>query len=374
MQLNLTTFSSAVQRFASAARAAAAVSLDFTVGSALLALGEANAAIVLWLQWLIVKALSATRITTSVGGDVDTFVQQFGMTRLPASPASVYLTFARYTTGQAAFIPVGTTAVTADGTQSFAVVANTANEFWDPLGGYDIAAGTQLIAVPAVAVTPGSLGNVSANTINLVSSALPYVDTVTNNAPATGGMNAETDAALQSRFVLFVNSRTRGTPAAIAYAIESLQQGLFYQILENENSAGVTQYGFFTVILDDGSGAPPSSLLNAVGTAIEAVRGLCITFAVVAPTPLPAVVSMILTAAPGYTKSTLQAAVANAILVFVESLQVGQVLPYTRVAALAYSVPGVLEVDAILLNGGTANIGGGLGVVVRGTLANITIN
>ncbi|HQU05269.1 MAG TPA: baseplate protein, partial [Acidocella sp.] len=55
------------------------------------------------------------------------------------------------------------------------------------------------------------------------------------------------------------------------------------------------------------------------------------------------------------------------IATYIAGLGVGATLNYTRIAQLAYSVsPAVLNVESILLNGGTADLAPPLFGVVRG--------
>ncbi len=88
MQLSLQTFTTLVQGMAAAVQAAAAQLLDLTVGSTLRAILEATASIALWMQWLILQVLQMTRAATSSGADLDSWMADFSLTRLPARPAS----------------------------------------------------------------------------------------------------------------------------------------------------------------------------------------------------------------------------------------------------------------------------------------------
>ncbi|MEX7031704.1 baseplate J/gp47 family protein, partial [Pseudomonas aeruginosa] len=76
---------------------------------------------------------------------------------------------------------------------------------------------------------------VAAQAISLIGSSIPGVDTVSNAAAFSNGVNAEPDAALRARFILFINALSKSTDAAIGYAITSLGQGLRYQILDNQS-------------------------------------------------------------------------------------------------------------------------------------------
>ena len=85
-------------------------------------------------------------------------------------------------------------------------------------------------------------------------------------------MDAEFDGAFRARFRNFINSRSRATPLAIAYAISSIQQGLSHTVQENQDPSGETRMGCFVVTVDDGSGTPSTPLLSTVQAAVDAVR------------------------------------------------------------------------------------------------------
>lgn len=95
MQLSLRTFSTLVQNMAAAVQASAMQLLDLTVGSTLRAVIEANASIALWMQWLILQVLRITRAATSSGADLDSWMADLSVTRLPAIAATGIVTFSR---------------------------------------------------------------------------------------------------------------------------------------------------------------------------------------------------------------------------------------------------------------------------------------
>ena len=82
---------------AAAVEASATQLLDLTVGSTLRAVLEANASIGLWMQWLILLVLRTTRAATSNGADLDSWMADLTLTRLPAVAATGIVTFSRFT-------------------------------------------------------------------------------------------------------------------------------------------------------------------------------------------------------------------------------------------------------------------------------------
>jgi uncharacterized phage protein gp47/JayE len=332
---------------------------EFTPGSILLAAVESNAyAVGLWLQAIIAQLLATTRAITSQGSDLDTWVGDFGITRLPASPASGLVTFSRFSNSAQALIPIGAQVQTANGVNTYAVIIDTTNVNYNAgQGGYIIAANTTSIDVPVECITSGSSGNASIGAISLLASAIPFVDTVTNAAALSNGFDAESDIALRSRFIAYINTLSRATRAAIAYAITSLGQNFTYSLTENKNYNGSDNLGYFYAVIDDGTHETPSDTLNLVASNIELYRGFAITYGVFAPVTTSANVVMVITTATGYIHSQVVAIVTAALTNYLNSFTLGQTLYYTRLEQVAYdSSPGVVNVTSVTLNAGTADL------------------
>lgn len=358
MPLSLQNFTAMVEQMAAAVQGAATQVLDLTVGSVLRAILEANASLGLWLQWLIVEVLQTTRLATSSGTDCDSFGADFGFVRLPASAAAGVVTFGRFAPVLSAFVPIGTTVMTSDGSQSFIVSTDTSNPAYSAAaGGYGLAAGIASIDVPVVAVVPGAAGDVLAGTIGLLTSAIPGIDTVSNAAPMTGGLDAESDAAFKARFGNYLASLSRATPGAIEESVAGVQQGLSVSIAENVDQTGAVSMGSFVVTVDNGTGAPPAGLLASVAAAVNAVRPVGTRFAVQGPVVVNANISMTLTLAPGAQAQFVIATVSNAISAYIEALPVGAGLPYSRLAQIAYDASSaVVNVTDTIVNGATADL------------------
>lgn len=368
MSLQTKSFTTLVSEYATAVQASAAALMNFTVGSVLRAIGESTAGVALWLQGLIVALLSTVRLTTSSGADVDSWLADFGFARLPANAASGSVTFSRLTPTNQAVIPVGTTVQSSDGTLQFVVLADATNAAYSATiiagGGFVIPAGNSGVTITVTCTTPGTSGypdtngNVSANTITSMVQAIPYVDRVTNPVPFTNGFAPESDTAVKARFVLWLNSLAEGTKAAVYAAIAGVQQGLRANVLENTQYNGTVQNGYFTVVVDDGTGSPPASLLTSVSNAVDAIRPLTSTFSVHAPLVVGVNVAMSVTTAAGYLHATVTAAVQDAITIYINSLSIGASLSYTKLAQIAYEAsPGVVAVlPGYTVNSGTSDV------------------
>ncbi len=374
MTVQTQSFSSFVSNAVTAIQGAAQQLLDLAVGSVLRAFVEAVAGVALWLQGMALQIASLTRFATSSGTDADSWAADFGFTRLPAQSASGPVTFARFTPSQQASIQAATSngtdangntiwaggflIQTADGSQQYQAIPDTTQTAYSSsLNAYVLPAGVASIIATVQSLTASTAANAGVGAINTLGAAISGVDTVANAQAFTNGANAESDQAFKIRFVGYLASLAKATPAAIKNAIASIQQDLSYSLTENQAYPGGSELGYFYAVVDDGSGAPPSSLISSVSNAIDAVRPIGSVYGVFAPIDLTANITLSLKIAAGYSGAALQAAVQNALSAYVESLGVGQSLPFTKIAQLAYDTsPGITNVTGILLNGSTADI------------------
>lgn len=374
MALNTQSFTRIVQQQVAAIQSAVSAIggfLSFVVGSLELARVEATAAVAMWLQSLVLALLNATRLSTSQGNDIDTFIADFGCPpRESAVAASGQVLFSRFTYTAQASIPAGTytanasgtggtysggaTVLTADGTQSFQVIPDSTQTYWNAAANaYIIPAGVQSAQVTVQALNAGIQGNVAAGTISTISTAIQYVDTVTNPSAFTNGVNQESDSAVQARFQTYVQGLRAAIRTAVESAIEGTQQNVQSSIVENQTLAGVSQPGFFYVVISPYSDA----LQAAIYSAIDAIRGLTITFAVYAASQLTANVSVSISAAAGYTLANVEAAVQTEIENFIASIPLGGTLSWSQLYSVIWSVPGVATpVNSLLVNGSTSDL------------------
>lgn len=349
-------FTTLVRNMAGAMKAACADTLDFATGTVLRALVEANASIALWLQYLIVLMLARTRAATSAGTDLDSWMADFGVVRLPAIAAAGTVVMSRLTPGLPASVPVGASVRTLDGTGRFSVVEDAGNSAWTG-SSYSLAATAAAIVVPVRADTAGSSGNLPAGSLTVLATAIPGIDEVSNPAATGGGLDAESDASLRARFSSFIDSRSRATTIAVGYAVESVQQGLRFVVSENQLPDGTERLGSFVITVDDGSGAPSASLLKSVTTAVDAVRPLGSVLAVRPPTVVAANVELTVQLTTPATLQDVATAISTAITGWIAGLPIGASLPRSRVVQLTFDAAGsVVDVPSVLLNGMAADL------------------
>ena len=374
--LQTKSFSTLVSDQVTAVQGGSTALVDFTIGSILRAVVESFAGVVLWLQGLILQVLAMTRAATSTGADLDSFIADYGLTRIGAVAAIGTATFSRFTNTMQAIVPLGTQIQTADGSEQYLVTLDTTNAAYSAAqSGYVLGAGIGSLSVPISAVDAGSAGNAAAGAINTLGQAIAGIDTVSNVSALTNGEDAETDAAVRVRFVRYLASLSKATKSAVAYAATSVQTGIVYNLVENQNYDGSTHYGYFYVVIDDGSGAPPSGLLSNIYAAIDAVRPFTVEFGVFAPAIVTANVVLHISAAAGYTGSAVANTVQASITAYLNSIPLGIALPWSRLIQVAYDAsPGVADVTSLTLNGGTSDINITANQVIKaGTVSAATV-
>ncbi len=354
MTINILSTSQIISNYAAAVQSKASAAISFAKGSVELARANATAAMMMWLQAFGMQILSLTRAATSAGTDLDSWMADFGIvTREAAVAATGAVTFARYTPTNQATIPVGTLVQTADATQQFKVVADTTQSAWNAtLNAYVMGAGIGSITATVQAVTAGTGGNINAGTLTQLAAAIAGVDTVTNALAYSSGVNTETDAALLARFQIALQGLRSGIKVAAAAAINALQQGIQFSIVENQTFAGGTQNGFFYVVISPYN----STLQTQVYSAVDAVRPLSSTFAVYAANTLAANVAVTVTAASGYTHAQVAAAVTTAIQNFIAATVLGAGMSWSQIYSIIWAVPGVADATLLTLNGGTVDL------------------
>jgi hypothetical protein len=368
--LPLIDFDGLMQIQAAQAQASSDVdNLDLEVGSVLRAALEANGAIVLHAQTVALLVLWMTRLATSSGSDVDSFIADFGMSppRLAAVPSSGPVTISRLSPVSAATILVGSLARTGDLSLDFEIIADPSNPCFSPStgprGGFIIPPGTATITVQVVCTTPGTIGNVTANAVSLPGSGMDAITYCDNGAPFANGVDAESDNALRARFVNWVAGLAKATEAAINAAIGSVQQGLSWNLQENVDETGAACQGQFIAIVDDGSGDTPDNVLASVYTAVDQVRAFTVKPIVHRASVLSVTITVTLTVPTGVTKPI--AAVQNAIAAYVAALGEGQTLPFTKLASVVYQASSDITNAVITINGGTSDLVASTGQVIR---------
>lgn len=338
-----------IRQFIAAVQAAANAVVDSSVGSITLAFAQAVASVALWLQAFIAQVLLLTRAATSTGTDLDSFYADFDFARLPAVAAATTETFSRATPTLQAVVPVGQIVSTGPGGLQYAVTLDATNAAYNAtLNGYVLPPSTASVTVPIQAVLAGNAnGNVLANTISSFVTPIPGIDSCTNASAVTNGLDAESDTAYRARFPIYLASLATADADAIDNAIQNVQQGIRWMKIENYDYPGVAaDNGNFFVVIDDGTGTPPDSLVTLVQTAINLIRGFTIRFTVNKPTVVVPAIVLNIRVAAGYSAVPVKAAAQTAIVNAVNAVPLDALTLFiSEIEAAALSVPGVQAVQ-----------------------------
>ncbi|WP_336762032.1 baseplate J/gp47 family protein [Asaia sp. VD9] len=359
MAFSLRSFSSLVQTAIATTQASCAAKFTLDTGSPGRALIESVAATGLWFQYLLMQVLCRTRLATSVGVDCDSFVGDFGMSRLPGVKAlgSVTMTCFSYDEISAVVRP-GVTVRTAAAV-TFQVVKDPTHARWsEQTQGYVRPAGVASLDLPVEALQEGVLGNVAAGAISLMGTSVAGIDIVTNKAMFMNGADQETDAQLRKRFPLWLAAKASASRSAVESAIAETQSNLSYAVFEGQIDGGPGRPGYFTVIVDDGSAETPEQVLRNVYASVAATKALGIGFAVRRPEVLTVTVGLTVQIAAGIDRETAETALKQAIAADISASAIGAGYPISRLAYVAYIAAGVsvLSVTDSLLNGAQRDI------------------
>lgn len=350
----------------------------FTDGDPLLAFWQSVSTQLDFLQAQIQLVLALARAQTSSGADLDTWMAQFNFTRLPANFATGPETFIRLTpSANQIVVPAGALVQTVGGGIQYAVVEDDSEPTWSTAaGGYVLAAGQLSLTATVEALVGGSAGNVLADQVTQFASSLPGIDQITNPAPFTNGADAESDVDFRQRFILYLATLAKATRSALLAAATSVQQGLQISLLENQQPNGLPLLGSFTVVADDGSGNPPTTLLNAIFNAVDETRAFSVQPFVVQPSAIQVLIALAINMTNGSFSATTNTAVQNAIATMVNQLPPGGRLNGSAIITAALSVPGVAAVNpaSVTINGGTSDLIPNISQEVRTTVNNITVS
>lgn len=357
MPLPTKTFTGFVADMANALANGTTKVTNLRAGSVAYAFIRAVAANAIALQQMLVAWSNVTRLSTSFGNDVDTFVGDYGLTRLTAVATTMPLLLNRSITGVELDIPLGGIVQTAINGVQFTLIGDTNQPAYDPVRNLYVFGSTQnQIQVLIQALIPGSAGNVAPGTVTQMVAGLVGVNSVTNPLQGVNGADKESDSALKSRFVRYLRSLRTSNKDSIDAAVESVQPNLSYKTIQYQHFDGTAFPAGFTVVVDDGTGNASTPFLNAVYAAVDAVRAGGIEFEVHAPNNVTANVDVTVNVATGGNLPLTQANVTNAIKAYIQGLGVGVLVSYVDLGNVIQNTPGVFSYSGLLINGQTADL------------------
>ncbi len=367
MDFPVKSFSEFLRDMATAVGSFSGRLINFSPGSVVRSLLEANASVGTWLQWQMLEVMRSTRAATSNADDLDSWMMDFGIKRLAAKPSSGVVTISRLSSSVRCVVPTGMMLKAMTGSPSFRVIDDPSHPCWMPAdAGYLLEAGVGQVTVPIVCQEPGSIGNVQAGTISMIASAVPGIDHVFNPEALANGMDQEDDDALRARFKGFLLSRSRATTFAIQYAIAELGLGVKFSIAENKDPSGSLRLGHISIVVDENGATVSSGLFDTIIAAVEAVRPIGSTFSVTPAGVDLANIQLTLVVRSDSSAIDIRSQAAAAISSYVASLGIGEPLAITRVAEVCYRCDDrIRNVTSLSINGLPNDLIGSPGRIIK---------
>jgi hypothetical protein len=309
--------------------------------------------------------LSLSTAAKSGGEVLERFVwDRYQLVRQDAGQAVVPIRIDRTTTSAAASVPAETKIATADG-----VIFTTVNEVVFSVGQ------TGPLYVDSFAEVAGPLGNVAINTITV---AITRLDDSTfafsNEEPAAGGLNEETDDALADRARdFFVNAR-RGTRAAIQTGCVSTPGVAQATVLEDLDPDGNPLFRLQAIIAD-ANGQANGALAAAVIDNLDGFRALGVPVRVIAGTPqFVDIVIENISFITGANTSTLLGQLRSGVVTAINNLSPGVTLERSLIIGALKINNSVLVPDNAVTTPTGDLVPSTVSGVIRTTQARVSIN
>lgn len=222
------------------------------------------------------------------------------------------------------------------------------------------------------AVVPGASGNVGAGAISRMVRPQAGVTGVTNPDPTSGGRDTETDAQLRERYVRSVSKPGGASAAAIEAAlldIEGVLDAVVRQnvTLETDPATGIPPKAIAPIVWGGDADEIADTLYTVKPAGIQCwgedevheitdSRGETHIIGFNRPDLVTVNVSATLTVDAAIFPPDGDDLVGAAIEGYLSGLALGEDVIYTRIISRIHSVPGIIDIPTLTVNGGTGNI------------------
>ena len=215
-----------------------------------------------------------------------------------------------------------------------------------------IPAGETTVDVEVISTDPGVVGNLPAEQIDQIQSAVTGITGVTNAAAITGGADEESVEEFRARALDFVRA-ARGSGTVDDYRIWASEVAGVGAVTVQAvwNGAGTVR-----VLVTDTQGDPaPQTLLDAVTEYIEVRSPIGATVTVAAPSTVEVSVGVTVTVDDGSTLEGVTPDIERALVRFFDTLAVGDDVVLNQAGAVVAGVQGVSDYSSLMLDGAAAN-------------------
>lgn len=235
------------------------------------------------------------------------------------------------------------------------------------------------------AIEAGAAGNVGVGAISRAVSPLAGVTGVTNPDPTSGGRDVETDAELRERYVRSVSKPGGASAAAIEAALLDIEGVLDAEVRQNvttdlDPATGIPAKAIAPIVWGGDADEIAETLYSVKPAGIQCwgedevheitdSRGRTHVIGFDRPDLVTVNVSATLTVDTAIFPLDGDTLVGAALEDFLSGLALGEDVIYTRLISRIHSVPGIIDIPALTVNGGTENIAiAKTGVAVPGTI------
>ena len=284
---------------------------DFNVGSTLRTIMEA-------------VAIELEELYASLNQAVEKAIREsayktFGFDLLPAVPSYARVKF-NLAPGYSPFtIPSGTRVSTREG-----LVFTTIEETY-------VDGIVSDIDIIVKCSTPGTIGNVGADTITVLVDYIRVVESVNNELPAMGGENKEPPSKRSQRFSAYVNSLGKGTISSIKYALSTIPEIASVKLVEDLP-------GILYVYICNAQGAADDTLINTAVTTLNNWRAGGIQTNVLPIVLKPTDINITAYVTQGVNKDLYKERIKNSVVDYLNNLDVGEDLFISHLISSAISV------------------------------------
>ena len=289
------------------------------------------------------------------GEYIDKAAAQIGMSRTPGKTATVVVTFSG-TDGT--FIPAETSLYAPESGLQFLTMDDVT-----------ITDGTA--SVTAVAAEVGADYNLPAQSITSMYVNVVGVISVTNNAPATGGVDGESDADFFARYhlrrTLPITSGNKNHYITWASEVAGVSYANCIPLWNGNGTVKV-------VIAGADRGPVDETVRAACAEHIEENRPIGATVTVVSVAEREIPLAATVTLMDGYTKDQVADQLSSAVSQLLASQNFGEqvTVPFSRFLACLLQCPGVADYSSFTVDGGTTAVP--LGAEDAAVVGSVTIN